>query len=35
MDNIIYFNTDEEFGKIEKSKINSLNLETSTKKEKT
>lgn len=34
MDNIIYFNTDEEFGKIEKSKINSLNLETSTKKEK-
>ena len=34
MDNIIYFNTDEEFEKIEKSKINSLNLETSTKKEK-
>ena len=32
MDNLIYFNTDEEFGKIDKSKINSLNLETSTKK---
>ena len=34
MDNIIYFNTDEEFGKIEKSKINSLNFETSSKNEK-
>ena len=34
VDDIFYFNTDEEFEKIEKSKINSINLETSSKKEK-
>ena len=34
IDDIIYFNTDEELEKIEKSKINSLNLETSSKNEK-
>ena len=34
MNDIIYFSTDEEFEKIEKSKINSLNLETSSKNEK-
>ena len=34
IDNLIYFNTDEELVKIEKTKINSLNLERSTKKEK-
>ena len=34
IDNLIYFNIDEELMKIEKTKINSLNLEKSTKKEK-
>ena len=34
IDNLIYFNRDEELMKIEKTKINSLNLEKSTKKEK-